>query len=118
MGLVDREAISAILEKMIEPLNSLGLEFDPRMTQLAITEDGVIALCHILIRDSAKNKLDDDAQARADFNKMMAEQNQAKLDEEKEAIRRELLGLEEDECSHTIIHPDGFCISCGKVQHA
>lgn len=122
-GLVDIEALKAILEQATDVLRPLGLTVMGE-AQIMVQETGeIMALLPLQIRTSAKKKLTEDRDAKEAFNRMMAEQHQAQIDEKTKSIRSALSdfkafqkfmdGEELDEpCEHKNMHPSGFCMDC------
>lgn len=136
-GLIDQEAIATILEKAKDALRPLGLTLRLDGVVIQIQEGNTYAMMPVLIRPSAKSKLEQDKKSIEEFNKMMAASAEAYQNEEAKKIAkvvsdpdalRELLfqevddeeetELESDEqaaCQHLRPHPvDGFCLDCGK----
>lgn len=124
-GLVDHEAIAAIMEKAKDVLRPLGLTLQLEGVSLAIQGKHVMAVMPCVVRPSAKKKLDEDRESQEALNKMLAEQHDAKLAKESEKIRSMTTdpdrlmdflfgeGTEEGGCDHENMHPDGFCLDCG-----
>ena len=122
-GLIDEEAIKEILEKAQDALRGLGLTIRLEDVTITIQQGQTYALIPALIRGSAKKKLKEDREGREAFNKMMAEQADAQINEEAEKIRaltqdpdallKSLFGEPDpvEECEHRA--PDGICIKCG-----
>lgn len=121
---IDNEALRELTEKVVDTLRPLGLTVNPMDVQFAVNpEAGMMVMIPALVRPSASEKIKDDKAAREAFNKMMAEQNEAAIEEKAEKIRKglqgnveELLfgdGNVEDECLHERLHPSGFCLDCG-----
>lgn len=116
---IDKEAINAVLGKAAEALRPLGLTVQPEMVQVTLIGDDMLVVLPCLLRPDAKKKLDMDKDARAEFNKMMAERNEALIKEKRDEILGSLNNLEDvlfggaTSCQHLHVHPDGFCIDCG-----
>jgi len=117
---VDKDAINAVLTRAVDALRPLGLTIQPEMVQVTLIGDDMLVVLPCLLRPDAKKKLDTDKDARAEFNKMMAERNEALIKEKKSEIISSLDNLEDvlfggaQSCKHLHVHPDGFCIDCGE----
>lgn len=112
-GFVDREAISRVLESVVDDLRSKGLTFNPDDAMLQVVPEGVLAVCPILIRESAKTKLEENSQTDDAFMSMMQSSKESRIENEVEQIRNELLGI--GGCQHVNVHPtDNFCFDCQK----
>jgi len=122
---VDNEALRKLVEKIVDHNRSIGLTISPDDIQFtAHPTMGVIAMIPALVRPSAKEKMEENEEARRAFNVMMANNAEEKVKETVSEIERLvtsenfadlLFGDEEleDECPHTNMHPSGFCIDCG-----
>ena len=124
-GLIDEKAIQDILEKATDALRSLGLTIRTQDVTLTIQQGQTFALIPALIRPSAKKKLTEDREAREEFNKMMAADNEARIKGEAQrfrdiandpvALEAFLYGNESEQevCAHENIH-EGLCLDCGE----
>jgi len=118
---VDREAIQAVIGKAMELLRPIGLTIQPEMVQVTLAGSEMLVILPCLLRPEAKQKLEGDRESRAEFNKMMAERNEALIEEKKQEIAdaakndlAEVLFGGATTCKHEHVHPEGFCIDCGK----
>lgn len=126
-GIIDHEAIARIMEKAKDTLRPIGLTLEAAGVQLSVQPDGNLwALLPCIVRPSAKAKLEQDDESRAELNKMLAAQHEAKIQSEAELIRkiasdpeklRDLLfgdGVVESDCLHLRRHPSGHCLDCNE----
>lgn len=124
---IDNEAIKELNDKVVDTLRPLGLTVDPEGIIYQVhPEHGMVAMIPALIRPSAKEKMDEDKSAREEFNKMMADQAEAKLEDSKEEVARAVnsddladllfgdgeLPADDNDCTHENMHPSGFCMDC------
>lgn len=123
-GFVD-PALVEITEKAIDSLRAIGLTVTEPSAMIDPTSGDVYLMLPCLVRKSAKKKISEDKQAREEFNRMMAAQNEQKILSEADKIRAMLKdpekffsamdGEEVDfACAHTNVHPDGFCLDCNQ----
>lgn len=121
-GLVDQKAIEDILEKAADALRGLGLTLRLQDVTVTIQQGSTFALIPVLIRPSAKKKLVEDRDSREEFNKMMAAQNEAKIQDhaakiqaianDPEALFNYLYGDDTEEvCAHENVR-EGLCLDC------
>lgn len=116
---VDKDAINAVLEKAAEALGPVGLTFDPDAVQITMQQGNLFAIIPALVQPGAKQKLDEDRDARDDFLKTMKEQAEAKVNKQKEEFAKMLEhDFDEDaihdDCPHEKRHPStGHCLMCG-----
>ena len=125
-GIVDHEAIKEIVDKARDALRELGLTLIDEGVQIAIQPGkGMVAMLPCVIRDSAKQKVQEDKEAREDFNKMMASQHEAMIEDKAQGIKdaiadpNKLMDVlfgdgDDSECSHERRHPSGHCLDCGE----
>ena len=126
-GFVDKAALQEVIEQATKTLRSLGLSVLANQVGFQMDPAGnIIALLPVVVRDSAKKKLMEDRSSREEFQQMMAAKHRAELDERAKKIAKvaedphalaDFLfeGIEgDDDCSHERMHPDGFCLDCGK----
>jgi hypothetical protein len=124
---VDNEAIRDLSEKIVDVLRPIGLTINPDELVFAVhPEFGMTCMIPALVRNSAKEKMDDDKASREEFNKMMANTNEAMIEDKADEIMKMVdadnfedlfLGDAEieSECSHERKHPStGHCLDCGK----
>ena len=123
---VDQEKLRLVVERLEDATRGLGLTMIPEATGFAIAPDGQMMLSTaFMVRDSAGTDASQARDDRAAFNKMMADNAEAKAEEERTKIaeaaqdpnRLAALLFDDDEpenCSHENMHPDGFCLDCGK----
>ncbi len=128
---IDNEALKQLQEKVIDVLRPIGLTIDMKDIQYQVhPEHGMVMIIPALVRPSAKQKMTDERETRDEFNKMMAESNEAMVDDLAEEMRTavEADNLEdilfgdaviEDKCPHPVEsrHPSGHCMDCGKIPH-
>lgn len=123
---IDNEALRELMEKVVDTLRPLGLTVQPEgIAFMMHPEHGMNMMIQALVRPSAQEKITEDKASRVDFNKMMADQNEAmvekKADEVMKAIDGDLEGFlfgdaeieDESDCKHENLHPSGFCLDCG-----
>lgn len=122
-GLVDAAAVQQILEKAQDALRPLGLSLLLDQVVVQMNQGTMVAVMPCVIRKSAKTKLVEDKTAREAFNRMMAEQHDANLAQQRADIQAmldnpdldEILFGGKDACPHDRRHPvEGFCLNCGK----
>ena len=120
-GFVDMASLQEVIRQAEDRLRSIGLTLNIEGVAAMLAPDGSMVLnLPCTVRPSAKKKLVEDREAREQFNRMMAEQNRAMIEEKKqklaELLKRgvESIFEEDDECSHERRHPDGFCLDCGE----
>lgn len=119
-GFVDQEALRLVIEKAEDALRPLGLTVQMEMTNVSIMGTEILVVLPCLLRPEAKEKLEGDKESRAEFNKMMAERNEALVEEKRKEIAAAMGDLDgvlfggTDTCKHGHVHPDGFCIDCGE----
>jgi len=127
-GLVDQEAIHEILLKAQDALRPLGLSFEPENVMITVQGPQIMAMIPAIVRSSAKKRLTSDRETQDAFNKMMAQEHDAKIQTEHEkmaklvsdpSVLERFLFEEEDVqvndvCLHTNRHPSGFCLDCGE----
>ncbi len=129
---IDNEALGELRDKVIDTLRPLGLTVDPdSMVFQMHPEQGMVVMIPALVRPSAKEKMDSDKASREEFNKMMADQAEAKIEstvgeiekllDKTEGMTLEALFFggddaeeEEDACKHENMHPSGFCLDCNE----
>ena len=121
---IDNEAIKELTEKVVDTLRPLGLTVDPEgIVSQVHPEHGMVAMIPALVRNSAKEKMEGDKKAREEFNQMMANQAEAKIDESVDEIAKAVTSdnledllfggaLPDDACKHENMHPSGFCMDC------
>lgn len=121
-GLVDQKALQDILEKAADALRGLGLTLRLQDVTVTIQQGNTYALVPVLIRPSAKKKLVEDRDAREEFNKMMAADNEAKITGEARkianiandpaALEAFLYGDDSEQaCLHENVR-EGLCLDC------
>jgi len=126
-GFIDNESIRELRDKVVDVLRPIGITVDPENVQFMLhPEYGMTIMVPGLVRPSAKQKMDDDRAAREAFNKMMANENEAMIEDKKSQIAKmvaadnfaDLLFGDaelESECSHERRHPStGHCLDCGE----
>lgn len=123
-GLFDLEAINRIMEKASDALRPLGLTMRGMGTIQMDPESGnAVILVPIEIRSSAKKRLDEDRASGEEFQRMMAEQNKARIDEEVAKIQaaasddEKLMAMifaKDSTCEHRPHPTEGFCLDCGE----
>lgn len=125
-GLIDHAAIAEIMEKAKDALRPLGLTLQLEGVVIQVQQGGLYAMMPVLVRPSAKKKLDEDKKSIEEFNAMMAANNEAKIRSDAERYAKIVSDPEalkdflfndvepESECPHLRPHPiDGFCLDCG-----
>lgn len=123
-GLIDQKAIQDILEKATDALRSLGMTVRLQDVTITVQQGNTFALLPVLIRPSAKKKLVEDRDAREEFNRMMAAENEARIQSEAEkfkSIAQDQAALEaflygDDDtnaCPHDNVH-EGLCLDCSE----
>ena len=120
-GFHDEEALQALTEQVIEALRPIGVTVDPRAVQFGIVEGSMVVQLQGLVRPEAKERADQDQDTKAEFNKMMADNNREMQDEKKSEItelaadpdKLEAWLFTEDsgDCSHERVH-EGLCLDC------
>ncbi len=123
---VDNEALQELTEKVVDALRPLGLTVQPQgIAFMMHPEHGMNMMIQALVRPSAQEKITEDKASREDFNKMMADQNKAMVEDKAKEVMAQVEGdLEgflfgdgeiEDtgDCAHENMHPSGFCMNCG-----
>ncbi len=120
-GFVDMAALREVVERAVDELRKIGLTLQSEAVTAMVGPDGnMIVNLPCLVRPSAKKKLTEDRDAREEFNRMMAQQNQAMIEQKRQQLadllRRGVDSLfdEDEECSHERRHPEGFCLDCGE----
>ena len=124
---VDNEAIKELTEKIVDVLRPIGLTIMPDDMVFAVhPQHGMTVMIPALVRNSAKEKMDDDKASREAFNSMMANQNEMMVDSKKDEIAAMLDADNfgdlffgdaelESECTHEKRHPStGHCLDCGE----
>lgn len=119
--LVDEERLKALVERAVGALRPLGLTVEH--SQFGVDpEHGVFLLMTMTVRDSAGQAVDEDQEAKDQFNQMMAQDHARTLDNQKneilaamsdDAAFEALLFEGEDTCPHERTH-EGLCLDCGK----
>jgi len=123
---IDNEALKELSEKLVEHNRSIGLTIEATDIQFTVhPTHGMMALIPALVRPSAKDKMDSDAEARKAFNVMMATNAEEKVKETQDEIAKLMEGdladtlfgdgtevVVEDRCKHENMHPSGFCMDC------
>ncbi len=123
---VDNEAVAELRDKVIDTLRPLGLTVDLEGIMFSVhPEHGMVMMIPALIRPSAKEKMDDDKKSREEFNRMMADQAEAKIEDSKAEIEKAVTGgnladllfsgelpPDDESCTHENMHPSGFCMDC------
>lgn len=124
---MDTEALRELVDKVTDALRPVGLTVQPDgIAFMMHPEHGMNMMIQALVRPSAQEKITEDKDSREKFNKMMADQNEAMVQEKADEVRAALDGnLEEllfgdgptedddGDCAHKIMHPSGFCMDCG-----
>ena len=127
-GLVDHAKIKTLIEAARDALRPLGITLDPSNVQLSMHGGQTFIMLPGLVRAAALERANQDQDAKAKFNQMMAGQNQNRIAEERkrleqlvddpDALARALFEGEEAEdtsgCAHERRHPEGFCLDCGE----
>ena len=126
-GFLDNEAIRELTDKVVDELRPLGITVDRESIHFVVhPEFGMQIMIPGLVRPSAKQKMDDDRETREAFSKMMADQNEAMVEDKKEEIEamlnadnfEDLLFGDaevESSCSHERRHPStNHCLDCGE----
>jgi len=125
---INNEMLGELRDKVIDTLRPLGLTVDPEDVVFTMhPEHGMLLMIPALVRPSAGEKIEDARVAREEFNRMMANEAEAKLAKRKEDIAKAISeGNLEDvlfggtdidsavaNCMHENMHPSGFCLDCG-----
>ena len=124
---MDTEALRELVAKVEDVLRPIGLTVQPDgIAFMMHPEHGMNMMIQALVRPSAQEKITEDKESRDEFNKMMADQNEAmvtdKADEVLKAIGGDLENFlfgegpsetDDSECAHENMHPSGFCMNCG-----
>jgi hypothetical protein len=124
---VDNEAIKELTEKIVDVLRPIGLTINPEDMVFGVhPTHGMTVMIPALVRNSAKEKMNDDKASREAFNSMMANQNDAMIESEKDKIAAMLESDNfgdllfgdaelESNCAHERRHPStGHCLDCGE----
>jgi hypothetical protein len=123
---VDNEAIKELTEKIVDVLRPIGLTINPEDMVFGVhPTHGMTVMIPALVRNSAKEKMDDSKASREAFNNMMANKNESMIDSKKDEIASMLESDNfedlffgdaeiETECKHENLHKvSGFCMDCG-----
>ncbi len=125
---IDAEALRELVEKVVDTLRPLGLTVQPDGVGFMMhPEHGVNMMIQALVRNSAQEKITEDKASREEFNKMMADNNEAMVEDKADKVMRAIDGdleaylfgdstdeaEDESECAHENMHPSGFCMDCG-----
>jgi hypothetical protein len=121
--LFDKAMFEMILAKAEEVLRPIGLTLIQEGSQAMYQQGQAMMMLPCLVRSEGVERVQKDQIGREEFNKMMAANHQAALQEEAERIRKlaesgnieSVLFGDESLCEHLRIHPEGFCIDCGEV---
>ncbi len=126
---MDTEALRILVEKVVDALRPLGLTVQPDGVGFMVhPEHGMNMMIQALVRNSAQEKITEDRESKVEFNKMMADNNEAMVEEKADEVMKAIDGdleaflfgdaPDEDEddgdCAHENMHPSGFCMDCGK----
>lgn len=126
---MDTEALKELIAKVEDVLRPIGLTVQPDgIAFMMHPEHGMNMMIQALVRPSAQEKINEDKESRDEFNKMMANQNEAMVEDKAAEVRAAIGGdLEallfgdspteeddDDDCAHENMHPSGFCMDCGK----
>lgn len=119
-----------LTRKVVDLLRPLGLTVEGATVSSYIdpdTNEKIHSFAFVAnIRESARKKVVEDQALTDQFNKLMADQANARIEQEKKTIAANfdniedfLFGDDDDEdttcCDNPRKHPtDGFCINCGK----
>lgn len=128
-GLIDFKAISDILLRAKDALRPIGitLELNPPPT-VAMNGKLLVVMAPMIIRPSAKTKLDEDRATKDQLNMMLAQQADEQVNSTLEEMRQiardparlkaymagEIDSLVESACEHKRRHPSGHCLDCGE----
>ncbi len=125
---IDNEALRELVEKVVDALRPIGLTVQPDGIGFMMhPEHGMNMMIQALVRPSAQEKITEDKKSREDFNKLMADQNEAMVEDKAAEVRAAIGGdleellfgdsdteVEDDgACKHENMHPSGFCMDCG-----
>lgn len=128
-GLIDFKAISDILLRAKDALRPLGitLELNPP-PPVAVNGGMMVVMAPLILRPSAKKKLDEDRATKEELNRMLAAEADKKIESTLEEMRSitadpaklraymagEIDELVESTCKHLRRHPSGFCLDCNE----
>lgn len=120
-GFHDQEALDALTEQVIDALRPIGVTVAPEAVQFGIMQGAMVVALQGLVRPEAQDRVGQDQETKAEFNKMLAEENRMKQEEEKqkiahlsddpEALTKFLFEGDSGECSHERTH-EGLCLDC------
>ena len=122
---INNEALAELSEKIVDHCRSIGLTIQPNDIQFTVhPKMGMMAMIPALVRNSAKEKMDDDKASREAFNIMMANNAEEKVKDTVDEIAKMVESDDfaelfmgdtevETECKHENLHPSGFCLDCG-----
>lgn len=125
---IDNESLGALRDKVIDTLRPLGLTIEAENVMFSVhPEHGMMMMIPALVRPSAKERLVEDRKSREEFNRMMANEAEAKIEDVKRNIADAIasgnlegilfgggtLDSAKDQCLHENLHPSGFCMDCG-----
>ena len=86
---IDAEALRELVEKVVDTLRPLGLTVQPDGVGFMMhPEHGVNMMIQALVRNSAQEKITEDKASREEFNKMMADNNEAMVEDKADKVMR------------------------------
>ncbi len=123
-GLFDKEKIAALTERIVNALRPVGISSNEEAISFQLHDGHLAVVIMGEVREEAAAKSADAIEMTKDFNRTMADNNDAKIAEDlqkirdmttsEDALEDALFGQEA--CEHPNIHPEGFCIDCGETQ--